>query len=411
MTTQTRRNDFNASRAGAPPAGAVRSAGCTAASPGPAKRPVIRAVLGVPLEGSGVSQTCWSIVEAAARAGWPIGLHAPSLRGGVRGTAPVTTLLPDLAAGLPFGPLRPLLQRMLHRQVMASFDDGEIAYLWPTVPLSIFEAAARRGIPIVTDAANTRMADAREVLDAAYDALGARPDHGITPDRIAMQETRNALCAAILAPSPIVEASYQATPYADRVLPASYGTWVPASLPEKRRAPGQPVRFLFVGRDAVRKGLHHLLDAWRHAPANAELRIVGEVSPLIRERYADVLNLPSVLPAGFLSGMEDEYLKADVAVLPSLEEGDPIATYEAAAHGLPVIASVAGAGRFGADTGLVEIVEPLAIEALRAAIHRFAGEEDMRRDLGARCRAASLAYDWSRVAPARLDRLAAFLAR
>lgn len=405
MTTQTRRTEFDASPARS------GQGGRTVVSGAQAKRRGIRAVLGVPLEGSGLSHTCWSVVEAAARAGWPTSLRAPSLRGGTRGTAPVATLLPDFAARLPFGPSRPLLQRLLHRQVMASFMEGDIAYLWPTVPLSIFEAVARRGIPIVTDAANTRMADAKEVLDAAYDALGAQPDHGITPDRIAMQERRNALCAAILAPSPVVEVSYRATPYAGCVLPASYGTWVPASSPEKRRTSGRAVRFLFVGRDSVRKGLHHLLDAWRHAPANAELKIVGEIAPIVRERYADVLNLPSVSPAGFQSGMEAEYRDADVAILPSLEEGDPIATYEAAAHGIPVIASLPGAGRFGAETGLVEIVEPLEIAVLRAAIHRFAGDEELRRDLGARSRAASFAYDWSRVAPARFERLTAFLAR
>lgn len=411
MTTQIPRAEFIASSNDMERSGAVPATALNAGPGAPAKRPDIRAVLGVPLEGSGLSHTCWSIVEAAARSGWPIRLHAPSLRGGTRGTARVTTVLPDVAAGLPFGPLRPALQGMLLRQALASIVEGEVAYLWPTVPLAIFEAVAQRGIPIVTEAANTRMAVAKEVLDAAYDALGARPDHGINADRIAMQERRNALCAAIFAPSPLVETSYRETPYADRVLSGSFGTWVAPSLPEKPPALGRPVRFLFVGRDAVRKGLHHLLDAWRHAPANAELRIVGEISPLIRDRYADVLNLPSVSPAGFRTGMEDEYLKADVAILPSLEEGDPIATYEAAAHGLPVIASLAGAGRFGADTGLVEMVEPLEIEALRAAIHRFAGDEEKRRDLGARCRTASFAYDWSRVAPARLAKLTAFLAR
>lgn len=374
-------------------------------------RPEIRAVVGVPLEASGLSHTCWSMVEAAASAGWPTHLNAPSRRGCPRGIVPVTTAVPDFAARLPFGLLRPAVHRRLRKQYLASIRDGEIAYIWPTAPLGIFEAVARRGVPIVTEAANTRMTEAKEVLDAAYDALGAKPDHGITADRIAMQETRNALCAAIFAPSPVVEASYRAAPYAARVLPASFGTWVPASLPARRREQGRPVRFLFVGRDAIRKGLHHLLDAWRHAPANAELRIAGEISPLIRARYADVLNLPSVLPAGFQSGMQAEYHAADVAILPSLEEGDPIATYEAAAYGIPVIASVAGAGRFGAETGLVEVVEPLEIEALRAAIHRFTADEEMRRDLGARCRAASFAYDWSRVAPARFERLATFLAR
>jgi glycosyltransferase involved in cell wall biosynthesis len=109
--------------------------------------------------------------------------------------------------------------------------------------------------------------------------------------------------------------------------------------------------------------------------------------------------------------MNAEYRAADVAVLPSLEEGDPIATYEAAAQGLPVIASALGAGRIGAETGAVDIVDPQDIEALRAKLSSYAADEDLRRKRGEHCRAASLAYDWSRVAPERLDRLFAFLAR
>lgn len=374
---------------------------------------VYRALIGVPVEVSGLSQTCWSIMQALSQSGWPVRLHAPALRSrtGEIAPVPVRTVLPNVAAHLPFDLLRPLLQEFVHRQYLSALGEGEVAYLWPTVPLRTFEAVARRGIPIVTEAVNTRMAKAKEVLDAAYDALGAPPDHGITPGRIAMQEARNALCAAIFVPSPAVEISYLDTPYAARTLPVSFGTWVPETLPERPRPKDRPVRFLFVGRDAVRKGLHHLLDAWREAPGNAELRIVGEISKLIRERYADVLNLPSVSVAGFTSDMESEYLAADVAILPSLEEGDPIATYEAASYSIPVIASLPGAGRFGAETGLVEIVEPLEIEALRAAIHRFAGDEELCRDLGARSRAASFAYDWSRVAPARFEKLRDFLAR
>lgn len=371
----------------------------------------IRALLAGPVEASGISQTCWSILQAGAMAGYAPSLHTPFLRWrGETGFA-TSTVIPSVLRRLPYDPMRPLAQIELQRRFLASADEDDIAYLWPGVPLCTFEAVARRGLRIVTEAVNTRMAAAKEVLDAAYEALGVAPQHGITPERIAMQEARNALCAAIFAPSPGVEDSYRRTAYADRVVPAGFGTWVPPAPTPPNPAKGRRVRFLFVGRDDVRKGLHLLLDAWRQPPDNAELRIVGEISPLIRRLYADVLNLPSVSPAGFLSGMEDEYRAADVAVLPSLEEGDPIATYEAAAHGLPVIASAPGAGRIGAETGAVDIVDPRDIHALRDRMWRYASDPDLRHERGAICRATSLSYDWSRVGPDRLDRLFAFLAR
>jgi hypothetical protein len=371
----------------------------------------LRTLLAAPVEASGISHTCWSILQGGAGAGYSPTLHAAFLRLGASAAFPVTTVLPRPLSLLPFDVLKPLVRAALHNRFLSSLEAGDIAYLWPGVPLRTFEAVARCGIPIVTEAVNTRMAVAREVLDAAYEALGAAPEHGITDERIAMQEARNSLCAAIFAPSPGVELSYRATGYAARVIPTSFGVWLPPELPQRKRIFGRPVRFLFVGRDDVRKGLHRLLEAWRLPPARAELRIVGEISPLIRRHYADVLDQPSVSAGGFRADMTAEYRAADVAVLPSLEEGDPIATYEAAAHGLPVIASLPGAGRIGAETGVVEIVDPQDIAALRAVLATYAADEDLRHHKGAVSRAASLAYDWSRIAPERLDRLFAFLAR
>lgn len=369
------------------------------------------ALLPIPVDSSGVTHTCWSILVGGARAGWPVRLHAPFVREDLKAGFPVRTAFRGGRPPLPYSMIEPFAHMLLHRRFLAVADTGSVAYFWTRVAPRTLEAVAQRGIPIVTEAVNTNMAAARDILDGAYDALGVRPEHGITDERIAMQEARNALSTAIVAPSPMVEDSYRSTPHADRIVPSSFGTWVPTHLPERSRASVRPVRFLFIGRDDVRKGLHLLLDAWRNPPEGAELRIVGEVTPLIRRLYGDVLNHPSVSAAGFCPDPTGEYLAADAVVLPSLEEGDPIVTYEAAAYGLPVIASVAGAGRFGAETGLVDIVTPTETEALRFVLGRYARDEELRRYRGAQNRAASFAYDWSRVAPARLERLSAFLAR
>ncbi|PQV55158.1 glycosyltransferase involved in cell wall biosynthesis [Defluviimonas denitrificans] len=371
----------------------------------------LRALLTIPVEASGVSQTCVAMLRAAARSGRPVSLHAPLVRwDGLRGVN-VTVALPRVFRGLPYRLLRTYADTPLQARFIAALAEGEVAYLWPDTPLETYEKVARRGNPIVIEAVNTRMAVAKEVLDAAYDALGSPPLHGITAERIAVQAERTAMCSAVFAPSAIVEASYAGTPAAGRLIAAGYGTWVPETLPERPPVDGRPVRFLFVGRDGVRKGLHHLLEVWRNVPEGAELRIVGEIPPLLQELYGDVLNQPSVSAAGFTEGMAAEYAAADVAVLPSLEEGDPIATYEAAAHGLPVIATVAGAGRFGAETGLVDMVVPGDVAAIRDAVARYTADAELRRHQGARLRAASFAYDWSLAGPARFAKLDAFLAR
>lgn len=370
----------------------------------------IRALMTNPCETVGVGRTCRSILAASIAAGYRADLVTARFDGEVPAGLAVRAGVPSLVRYLPFG--RRLTDEALHRRYLNALEEGDIAYLWPSVPVSVYERLARRGVTIVTESVNTRMAAAKPVLDAAYDTLGLPPAHGITELRIAIQNLRQVLCTAIFTPSPATERAFVGTPVADRLVPTSYGTWVPKVLPARpARAPGQPVTFVFVGSVCVRKGAHLLLDAWRRPPPGARLRLVGEVEPAIRACFADVLDSGTVSAVGFSRDVAGELMRADVALLPSLEEGDPIATYEAAAHALPVIASEAGAGRIGADAGVIDIVDPHDVEALRDRLMIYAGDEELRRARGALARHASLGYDWSRVGPERFDRLFSFLAR
>ena len=81
-----------------------------------------------------------------------------------------------------------------------------------------------------------------------------------------------------------------------------------------------------------------------------------------------------------------QYLAANVFVLPSLEEGDPIVAYEAAAYALPVMASPVGAGRIGAETGSIFTFDTDDITALRENVAAFAASDDLRRYWGQRAR-------------------------
>ena len=376
------------------------------------KRPAIRTFMEMPGTLAGVGMTCRSILTGAAAAGLTVDLFTSYLDGVVPNDLSVHTSLPRLLQPFPYAVTKHLVRAHLRKRFLEAVSEGDIAYLWPSTPLQVYEALAARSVPIVVEAVNTRMEVAKPLLDAAYEGLGLPPGHGITDARVREQNARQSLCAAVFAPSPATERSMLGTALEHRIIPASYGTWVPKSLPPRpRKEAGEPVTFLFLGRLCVRKGAHHLLDAWRRAPANATLRIVGEIEPALRTLFADVLDAPNVRCTGFTFDVGAELARADVAVLPSLEEGDPIATYEAAAHGLPVIASPAGAGRIGAETGAINIVDPSDVEALRQRFEDFATSEDLRRHWGDLARAASLGYDWNIVAPLRMQRLFAFLDR
>ena len=372
--------------------------------------PAIRTLMEMPGSLAGVGMTCRSILMAAVEAGAKIDLFTSYLDGAAPTGLTVHSALPGMLRILPYSIMRHVTSPRIRRQYLASIGEDEIAYLWPSVGLPVYEALAARGVPIVAETVNTRMAAAKPILDAAYEALGMAPGHGITDAGIADQNARHALCSAIFAPSPAVEHSFTGTELAARTIPTSYGTLVPEQLPPRPSKPaGAPVVFLFLGRLCVRKGAHLLLEAWQRAPKGTVLRIVGGIEPDLRILYGDVLNALNVSCTGFTRDVGEEYERADVAVFPSLEEGDPIATYEAAAHGVPIIASQAGAGRIGAETSSVNVVDPTDIGALRDKIAEFAGSEELRRHWGVMARDAVRAYDWRIVAPRRFKDLYAFL--
>ncbi len=367
---------------------------------------VVRTLMSMPCASVGVGQTCRSLMRGALAAGFPAELYASRNDGQAEPALPFHTHINWPLSLLPHQITRRFSVPRTHAAYLAALQPGDIAYLWPSVPYGIFRTLHDRGIPIVTEAINTRMADARAVLDAAYDGLGLPPAHRITQARIEDEEERLALATAIFSPSPATDESLRRAPYGARLIQASYGVTPRKTLPVRPfKAAGASVTFLFMGLSGVRKGLHHLLEAWRDVPAAAHLRIVGLRERDLIGRYADVLAQPNVSATGYSTNPDAEFASADAFILPSLEEGDPIVTYEAASFGLPVIASPQGAGRIGAESGAILTFDTSDIVRLRQTIVDFAASYDLRRDWGSRALTASLRYGWSDVARRRFTRL------
>lgn len=366
--------------------------------------------MSMPCAGYGVGQTCRSVMRGLHGDGVTADLFTSRSDDPRTEPFPLHTFTPRLLSALPHRLTRYLSVPRLHDAYLQAVGDDQIAYLWPSVPIRIYEALNRRGIPILADAINTRMADAKPILDAAYASLGLPPTHRITEARIRDEDARLSLTSFIFSPSPSTDASLAAVLPAHQILRTSYGTGVPAAVPARPRKPaGAPVVFLFVGISGIRKGLHHLLQAWRDVPPNAHLRIVGQDRSELYALFSDVLAQGNVSVAGFRRNVQAEYDAADVFLLPSLEEGDPIVVYEAAANGLPIIASRVGAGRIGQETDAIHQCDTADADCLRTAIAAFAGSAEMRQDWSERASLAVRTYDWNRVAQRRHHLLSAAL--
>lgn len=365
--------------------------------------PAVRVLFPTAFDGIGPAHTCARLFEGMAAGGVPSELYVGRLRDPLS-AGPVHSGLPGPLRHLPYRHAGGLARRRIERAYLRSLREGDVAHLWPAASLALHREVARRGIPIVQEAINTRMAHAKRVLDRAYEAIGAPPRHGITPERIAEEDEKYALSDAIFCPSPATEAALEGLALAGGVIPASYGVAPRAGAPALR-PDRDGVVFLFVGFAGVRKGLPALLEAWRGMPPGMRLRLVGRIEDIVAERYADVLGRPDVDLLGFRRDARDLMREADVFVFPSLEEGDALVTYEAAEAGLPIVTTAEGGGRFASETGCARIVPAGAAEPLLDAMRALGASREDRHELGRRAREAVEGYTWDRVAARRAGRL------
>jgi glycosyltransferase involved in cell wall biosynthesis len=111
--------------------------------------------------------------------------------------------------------------------------------------------------------------------------------------------------------------------------------------PGERMAGAGPVRILFVGGDFVRKGGPDLLAAMRSLPPHVELDVVTGT---------DVVGIPPEITCRVHRGLKpraaelvDLYRRADIFALPSRGDCLPQVLAEAAAAGLPLVATRTGA--------------------------------------------------------------------
>jgi glycosyltransferase involved in cell wall biosynthesis len=149
-------------------------------------------------------------------------------------------------------------------------------------------------------------------------------------------------------------------------------------------APNPPeiFRAVFVGALIKRKGVHHLLDAWRRVNLrNAELVLVGAVHPEIRP-FLEEFGGSGVQVAGYVSSVEEAFRASTVHVLPSECEGSAKATYEAAACGLPQI-TTRESGDVVEDEVSGLIIPPNDPDAIATALRRLHDDPALRARMGA----------------------------
>jgi len=225
----------------------------------------------------------------------------------------------------------------------------------------------------------TRRADGMEKSGLAMDEALAVADQVLVGSRFA----RNTLAEAGIDPAKVSVVPYGADPpEASRTEPRGRG----------------PARILYVGSISAAKGIWYVLEAVKqiHARLDAELVLGGhlELPRRCLSPYEDFVTHVPHMPREQLWEM---YLSADIFVQPSLFEGLSVAMVEAAACGLPVVATTAtgAADIIGEGEGGV-VVPPGDHGALATAIVELVGCPPLRHRMGEVAGKTARTFTWAR---------------
>jgi glycosyltransferase involved in cell wall biosynthesis len=167
---------------------------------------------------------------------------------------------------------------------------------------------------------------------------------------------------------------------------------VPVKVPE--RSDRESVKLVFLGRVGLRKGAFDLIEAFAKLPAaqreKTSLILAGDGDIEQGEQLVSKLGLEGKV---FFLGWIDKFQRnslladADIFILPSYNEGLPMAILEAMSWGLPVIATPVGGiaeVTIPGENGL--LVTPGSVQQLSDAIKLAIDDKPLRLSMGQNAR-------------------------
>ncbi|MEM6315325.1 MAG: glycosyltransferase family 4 protein, partial [Planctomycetota bacterium] len=294
--------------------------------------------------------------------------------------------------------------RML-RTAAAQGRPFDVVHTWPSGALATLQAAREVGTASFLERPNCHTAFAYETVAEELDRLGMELPpgacHRVNNVRLALESDEFAAADRLLCPSDFV-----AETHIDRGVDPSkiarhrYG-YEPGRFTPPVEKPHQ-FTAAFVGTCEPRKGLHLALDAWKRAGIDGTLLIVGGFVPGYREVLGDTLG-DGVEHLGFVDDVPAVLRKADVLLLPSLEEGSALVTYEAQACGcVPMVSRAAGVVATDGLTALLH--DPRDVATLSDQLKQLAGDTGRLRKMQTDAVAHAVSLTWADAARVLAER-------
>jgi hypothetical protein len=161
--------------------------------------------------------------------------------------------------------------------------------------------------------------------------------------------------------------------------------------------PSSTFHAVFVGSGCQRKGLHHLLTAWRRAtvPKDSRLTLVCRVIDREIERMAVATPKVELIRGVAASRLNEIYTQSSLFVMPSLVEGFGQVYLEALAQGCPVLGTANTClPDLGGEADGIFLTEPRNIEALIAKLEALSKFLPGNPEIRVAARACAARYTW-----------------
>jgi glycosyltransferase involved in cell wall biosynthesis len=281
-----------------------------------------------------------------------------------------------------------------------------ICYLFTQVALEALQWCRRHGVPSVLDSPNGNLRAFRQVyLDEYRRWCGAAYRGHPLAAMVDRVEEEYALADRIRVSSEWARTSLVAGGVpASKISVLQQAVDLSAFAPPPVRQPAEgPLRVVFVGTLDMRKGFVYLLEGVRRLGEPVSLELVGGTV----DRCARRLLARHVRELDVRIGAGDPraaYHRAELSVLPTLEDGSPFAAAEAMASGLGLVVTGACGAREWVEEGRTGWVVPARDADAIASALNDAGRR--RAELAAMGRDARAATE-RRADPAVCDRAVA----
>ncbi len=320
----------------------------------PSKNKPIRVLYTFPqkIGDSGVCYAAWHHVKGLRDAGAKVtvfpGVLHKSLPEDIR-------VRPTLSRGkmrLPYSILGNTGSYKLHdwivaRRLRRMAGEFDIVHGFALGSLETLHVAKQLGIPTVLERSNAHTRFAYEVVEKECEKLGVTMpqghSHAFDPEVLRREEAEYDAADYLFCPSDFVARTFEERGFApERLKRFQYGYDENLCYPSAEVNGGDAgLSVVFAAGCAPRKGLHYALDAWLKSTAcrTGRFLVVGDFIPGYAERLAEQLSHPSVSLLGYRNDLVSIMRSSDVLILPSIEEGSALVTYDARGAGCVLLVS------------------------------------------------------------------------